>query len=92
VDWLSFQGSVLTLRSPPAFRELGESVSDFRAVIMPIRRATIIILTGTTGGRTTTILNRIRIITLVTDIPGITGVELITAIIANIITTAIELT
>jgi hypothetical protein len=92
VDWLLFQGSVLMLRSPPDFPALGESVSGFRAAIMPIRRTIIIILTGTTGGRTTTILNRIRIITRATDIPGITGVELTTATIAIIITTAIELT
>jgi hypothetical protein len=43
---------------------------------------------GTTGGRTTLILSHIRIITVATDTPGITGVELTTAIIA---TTAIEL-
>jgi hypothetical protein len=83
---------VLTLRSPPDFRELGESVSDFRAAIMPIRRDTIIILTGTTGGRTTTIHSHIRIITLVTGTPDIMGVGLTTAIIAIIITAAIELT
>jgi len=46
---------------------------------------------GTIGDRTTIILNHIHIITLVTDTPGITGVELTTAIIATIITTAIEL-
>jgi hypothetical protein len=92
VDWLSFPGSVLTLRSPPDFPGLGESVSDFRAVIMPIRRTTIIILMGITGGRTTLILSLTRIITLATDIPGITGVELTTVTIAIIITTAIELT
>ena len=59
---------------------------------MPIRRTTIIILMGTTGGRTTAILKRIRIVTQAIDIPGITGVELITATIAIVITTAIELT
>jgi hypothetical protein len=46
---------------------------------------------GITGGRTTLILSHIRIITLAPDTPGITGVELTTAIIAIIITTAIEL-
>jgi len=46
---------------------------------------------GTTGGRTTLILSHIHIITVATDTPGITGVELTTAIIAIIITTAIEL-
>jgi len=92
VDWLLFQGSVLMLRSPPDFRELGESVSDFRAAIMPIRHGTIIIPTGITGGRTTLILSHIRIITVATDTAGITGVELTTATIAIIITTTIELT
>jgi hypothetical protein len=47
---------------------------------------------GTTGGRTTLILSHIRIITVAPDTPGITGGELTTAIIAIIITTAIELT
>jgi hypothetical protein len=47
---------------------------------------------GTTGGRITIILNHIRIITVATVTPGITGVELTTATIATIITTAIELT
>ena len=59
---------------------------------MPIRRAIIIIPTGTTGGRTTLILSHIRIITLAPDTPRITGVELTTAIIVIIIATAIELT
>jgi len=91
VDWLSFPGSVLTLRSPPEFPALGESVLDFRAAIMPIRRPIIIIPMGITGGRTTLILSHIRIITLAADTPRITGVELTTATIAIIITTAIEL-
>ena len=59
---------------------------------MPIRRAIIIIRTGTTGDRTILILSHIHIITVATDTPGITGVELTTAIIAIIITTVIELT
>ena len=80
------------LRSPPDFPALGESVSDFRAAIMGIRRATIIIPTGITGDRTTTIHSHIRIITLVIGTTGITGVELTTATIAIVITTAIELT
>jgi hypothetical protein len=46
---------------------------------------------GITGGRTTLILSHIRIITLAPDTLRITGVELTTAIIAIIITTAIEL-
>ena len=46
---------------------------------------------GITGGRTTLILSHIRIITLAADTPRITGVELTTATIAIIITTAIEL-
>ena len=91
MDWLSFPGSVLTLRSPPEFPALGESVLDFRAAIMPIRRPIIIIPMGITGGRTTLILSHIRIITLAADTPRITGVELTTATIAIIITTAIEL-
>ena len=91
MDWLSFPGSVLTLRSPPEFPALGESVLDFRAAIMPIRRPIIIIPMGITGGRTTLILSLIRIITVATDTAGITGIELTTATIAIIITTAIEL-
>ncbi len=71
---------------------MGDSALDFRAAIMPIRRTIIIIRTGTTGGRTTLILSRIHIITVAPDTPGIMGVELTTAIIAIIITTAIELT
>jgi hypothetical protein len=47
---------------------------------------------GTTGGRTTIIPSRIRIITVATDTRGITGVEVTTGITAIIITTAIELT
>ena len=58
---------------------------------MRIRRAIIIIPMGTTGGRTTLILSHIRIITGAAHTPGITGVELTTAIIAIIITIAIEL-
>jgi hypothetical protein len=46
---------------------------------------------GTTGDRITLILNRIHIITVAPDTPGITGVELTTDIIAIIITIAIEL-
>ena len=65
---------------------------DFRAAIMAIRRTIIIIPMGTTGARTTLIHSRIRIITLVTGAMGITDVELTTATIAIIITTAIELT
>ena len=65
---------------------------DFREAITLIRHATIIIRTGITGGRTTLILSHIRIITVATDTAGITGVELITATIAIIITTTIELT
>ena len=57
---------------------------------MAIPRATIIIPMGITGGRTTTIPSRIRIITVATDTRGITGVEVTIATIA-IITTAIEL-
>jgi hypothetical protein len=57
---------------------------------MATPRAIIIILTGTTGGRTTIIPSHIHIITRATDIPGITGVELTTATIAIIIRTAIE--
>ena len=91
MDWLSFPGSVLTLRSPPEFPASGESVLDFRVDIMPIRRPIIIIPMGITGGRTTLILSRIHIITVAPDTPGITGVELTTAIIAIIITIAIEL-
>jgi hypothetical protein len=70
---------------------LGESASDFRAAIMPIQRAIIIIPMGTTGGRTTIILSHIRIITVAPDTRRITGAELTTAIVAIIITTAIEL-
>jgi hypothetical protein len=58
---------------------------------MRIRRAIIIIPMGTTGDRITLILNRIHIITVAPDTPGITGVELTTDIIAIIITIAIEL-
>ena len=64
----------------------------FREAITLIRHATIIILTGITGGRTTLIPSHIRIITVATGTAGITEVELITATIAIIITTTIELT
>jgi hypothetical protein len=59
---------------------------------MPIRRATIIIHTGTICARTTLIRSRIRTITQGRDTPGITGIGLITAITAIIITITIELT
>jgi len=65
---------------------------DFREAITLIRHATIIIPTGITGGRTTLIPSHIHITTVATDTAGITGVELITATIAIIITTTIELT
>ncbi len=64
----------------------------FQEGITLIQRAIIIIPTGITGDRTTLILNRIHITTVATDTAGITGVELITATIAIIITTTIELT
>jgi hypothetical protein len=64
---------------------------DFREAITLIQRAIIIIPTGTTGGRTTLIPSHTRIITVAPDTPGITGAELITATIAIIITTTIEL-
>jgi len=67
-----------------------DSVLDFREAITLIRHATIIILTGTIGDRTTLIPSHIRI-TVATDTPRTTGVELTTAIIAIVITTAIEL-
>ena len=57
-----------------------------------IQHATIIIPTGTISARTTLIPSHIRIITVATGTAGITGVELITATIAIIITTTIELT
>jgi hypothetical protein len=47
---------------------------------------------GTTGGHTTLIPSHIHIITGAAHTMGITGVELITATIAIIITTVIELT
>jgi len=81
---------VLTLRSPSDFPGLAESVLDFREAITLIRHATIIIPTGTIGDRTTLIPSHIRI-TVATDTPRTTGVELTTAIIAIVITTAIEL-
>ena len=61
-----------------------------QAAITLIQRATIIIPTGTLGDRTTLIPSHIRI-TVATDTPRTTGVELTTAIIAIVITTAIEL-
>jgi 2-keto-3-deoxy-galactonokinase len=64
---------------------------DFRGTVMPIRRATIIIHTGTTSGRTTLMPSRIRTITRARDTPGITGIGLLIATIAIIITTASEL-
>jgi hypothetical protein len=63
-----------------------------QAAITLIRRATIIIPTGITGGRTTLILSHTRIIMVAPDTPGITGIGLITVITAIIITTTIELT
>jgi hypothetical protein len=60
----------------------------FRAAIMAIQRAIIIIRMGTTGGRTILIPSRIHIITRA---PDIMALESTTAIIAIIITTAIEL-
>ena len=63
---------------------------DFRAATPLIRHATIIIPTGTIGDRTTLIPSHIHI-TVATDTPRTTGVELTTAIMAIVITTAIEL-
>jgi hypothetical protein len=71
---------------------LGESALDFLAAIMAIRRAIIIIPMGTTGGRITIIPSHIHLITVATDILGITGVEATLATIVIIITTVIELT
>ena len=76
---------MLTLRSPSDFQESGESALDFRAAITPIPRAIIIILMGTTGGRTIIILNHIHIITGAPHTTRITGVELTSAIIAIVI-------
>jgi hypothetical protein len=59
---------------------------DFRAGIMPIRRATITIRMGTTCGRITLILNYTRIITRAAHTTGITGTGF-TATIVIIITT-----
>ncbi len=70
---------------------LGDSVLDFREAITLIQRATIIIPTDITVGRTTPILSDTRI-TVAPDTPGITVAELITATIAIIITTTIEVT
>jgi len=47
---------------------------------------------GITGGRTTLILNHIRIITRAPHTIGTTGTEFTTATIAIIITTGIKLT
>jgi hypothetical protein len=47
---------------------------------------------GITGGPITIIPSHIHLITVATDTPGITGVELTTATIAIIITTVTELT
>ena len=91
MDWLLFPGSVLTLRSLSGLPEW-DSVLGSQEAITLIQHATIIIPTGTIGGRTTLILSHIHIITVATDTAGITGVELITATIAIIITTTIELT
>ena len=63
---------------------------DSPAATPLIRRTLIIIPTGTIGDRTTLIPSHIRI-TVATDTPRTTGVELTTAIIAIVITTAIEL-
>ena len=89
---LSFPDSVRTLRLLPDFPALVESVLDFQAIVMPIRRAIITIPTGTTSGRTTVIPNRIHTITAARDIPGTMEAELTTVTIAIIITTTIELT
>ena len=59
---------------------------------MRIRRAIIIIRTGTTSARTTLIPNRIRTITVAPDTTGTTGVELTTATIDTTITITIEVT
>ncbi len=64
-----------------------ESVSDFRAVTMLIRRPTIIIRMDITGDRTTLILNLIHIITQALRTAGTER----TVIIAIIITTVSEL-
>jgi hypothetical protein len=90
VDWLSLQHSGLTLKSLPHFRELEESVSDFRVVFTPIQQPTIIIHTGTTCDRITIILSRIRTVTEAPHTPGIAGVAPIATPIATIITTAID--
>ena len=82
--------SVPTLSPPSWVPHLGESVLDSPAATPRIRRTLIIIPTGTIGDRTTLIPSHIRI-TVATDTPRTTGVELTTAIIAIVITTAIEL-
>ncbi len=71
---------------------MGDSALDFRAAIKAIHRTITIIPMGTIGSRTTITLNHIHLFTVATDTPGITGVELTTAIIALITTTAVELT
>jgi hypothetical protein len=86
VDWLSLRHSRLTLKSPPHFRELEDSVSDFRVVFTPIQQPTIITLTGTTCDRITIILSRIRTVTA----PGTMAIELITAPTAITIATTIN--
>ncbi len=63
----------------------------FPGTVMPIRRATIIIHTGTTSDRTTLMPSRIRTITRARDTPGITGIGLLIVTIAIIITTVSEL-
>lgn len=91
MDWLLLPASVLTLRPASDLPEW-ESVLGSQAAITLIQRATIIIRTAITGGRTTLIRNHIRITTVATGTAGITEVELITATIAIIIATTIELT
>ena len=76
----------MTLKSLRHFRELEESVSDFRVVFTPIQQPTIIIHTGTTCDRITAILSRIRTVTEALHTPGITGAGLITVTILIIIT------
>jgi hypothetical protein len=87
VDWLLLQASVLTLRPASDLPEW-ESVLGSQAAITLIQRATIITPTDTTCGRTTLIPSHIRTITVATDTPGITGIELTTVTI--VITTVID--
>jgi hypothetical protein len=91
VDWLLLPASVLTLRPASDLPEW-DSVLGSQAAITLIQRATIIIRTAITGGRTTLIRNHIRITTVAPDTTGTTGVEPTTATIDTIITTTIELT